>query len=205
MMSGIEEIRKQNQRTLIILVLAFILPVAAAWLVYINMDSAGKTRNNGELITPPRPLEAFNVQTVDGKAFGFEQLKGNWHLVYIGSGACEQQCRDSLSKMHQTRLAQGKAMSRVRLLYLALDKKSLTNANELKNKYARLTVVSGERADVDVTAKLFQTDNKFNIREGRLIYMIDPLGNLMMRYKTETRLIGIIKDLEHLLKISQIG
>lgn len=205
MMSSFEEIKKQNQRTIIMLLLAFIVPVAAAWLVYLNMDSGGKTRNNGELIAPPRPLESFNVQTMEGKAFGFEQLKGNWHLVYIGSGACEQQCQDTLSKMHQTRLAQGKAMSRVRLIYLALDKKSVSTANELQNKFSRLTVVTGEQTAVNDTANLFQTDNEYNIREGRLIFMIDPLGNLMMRYKTETRLIGIIKDLEHLLKISHIG
>lgn len=205
MMNGNDEIKKQNQRTIIMLLVAFILPVAVAWIVYSFMGSSSKTDNNGELITPARPLESFKLQTMDGKVFGFEQLKRNWHLVYIGSGACEQQCLDTLSKMHQTRLAQGKAMSRVRLLYLALDKKSLSNVEQLKSKYSRLTVVSGGQVDVDATAKLFQTDDKHNIRDGKLIYMIDPLGNLMMRYEPETRLIGIIRDLEHLLKISQIG
>ncbi len=187
------------------LVLAFILPVVSAYLVYINMDSSGKTSNNGELIIPPRPLELFKLQTTQDKVFGLEQLKGHWHLVYIASDICEQPCRDILSKMHQTRIAQGKAMSRVRLLYLALDKKSLTDANELKKKYARLTIVTGEQAAIKDTVNLFKTDVKYNIRDGGLIYMIDPLGNLMMRYKTETQLIGLIKDLEHLLKISQIG
>lgn len=204
-MSSFEEIKKQNQRTIVLLILAFILPVVAAWLVYINLDSTVKTSNNGELIIPPRPLESFKVQTSEGKAFGYEQLKGNWHLLYIGDGACGQQCQDSLSKMHQTRMAQGKAMSRVRLVYLALDKKSVSGVNELKKKFARLGVMTDETAAVNKAAKLFETDDKYNIRAGNLIFIIDPLGNLMMRYKTDTRLIGIIKDLEHLLKISQIG
>jgi len=203
-MHGTEEIRKKNQRTIIMLVLAFIMPVVAAYLVYINMDKSGKTRNNGELVIPARPLETFKAQTITGTDFGIEQLKGNWHLLYIGSGACEQACNAALSKIHQTRLAQGKAMSRVHLLYLALDNNALQNAAELQKKYARLTVLSATQPELDAAVQLF-SDEKHNVREGGLIYMIDALGNLMMRYKTDTRLIGMIKDLEHLLKISQIG
>ena len=200
-----DDIKKQNQRTLIMLVLAFIVPVVAAYLVYMNMDGSGKTNNFGELINPPRPLVNFSLQTTEGKAFGFEQLKANWHLIYIGHGACEQPCQDTLSKMHQTRIAQGKPMSRVRLLYIALDKEALTGMKELQKKYSRLTVISGTPNIVSDAIKPFRTNGKLNIEEDDLIFMTDPLGNLMMRYKTDTRLIGMIKDLQHLLKISQIG
>jgi cytochrome oxidase Cu insertion factor (SCO1/SenC/PrrC family) len=178
--------------------------VLAAWLVYLNMGEVSKTRNNGELITPARPLEKLQLKTSAGKPFGFEELKGTWHLVYIGQGPCATACQERLSTMHQTRMAQGSSMSRVRLLYLALDKLP-ENADKLRKDYARLTILTGEQQNITKTIKLFETDATYNIREDHLIYMIDPLGNLMMRYKKDIRLIGIIKDLEHLLKYSQIG
>lgn len=205
MMSSTEEIKKQNQKTIILLLLAFIAPVLAAYLVYINMGEVGKTRNNGELIMPPRPLNDLHLNTLQGRPFGFEQLKGNWHLVYIGNGPCDKACRDRLSMMHQTRMGQGKAMSRVRLLYIAADKSGTANSDKLRKDYARLTVLTGKKENITKTIQLFETDAATNIRAEHLIFMIDPLGNLMMRYKSDVRLIGIIKDLEHLLKISQIG
>ncbi|MDH5712295.1 MAG: hypothetical protein OEZ15_11640, partial [Gammaproteobacteria bacterium] len=100
---------------------------------------------------------------------------------------------------------QGKAMSRVGLIYIALDKNEAANAGSLKKEFARLTVLTGGQDDITKTLKLFETDAAINIKDGNLIFMLDPLGNLMMRYKKDVRLIGIIKDMEHLLKVSQIG
>lgn len=204
-MASPDEIRKTNQRTIIMLLAAFIVPVVAAYVVYINMDSVSKTRNYGELITPARPLVKLNLNTIDNKPYTIEQLKGNWHLVYLGKGACDKLCRDSLLKIHQTRLAQGKAMSRVRLLYIAANKPSQAEAETLLHDYSRLSVVTGNQASINEVIKLFQTQSGVNAMDSQQIYMIDPLGNLMMQYKNDTALIGIIKDLEHLLKISHVG
>ena len=204
-MRSTEEIKKQNQKTIILLILAFLMPVLAAYLIYLNMGEAGKTRNNGELIIPPRPLENFQLNTSAAKQFGFKELQGNWHLVYIGNGQCSTACRDRLSMMHQTRMGQGKAMSRVRLIYIALAGIQKGEAKTLKEEYSRLTVLTGNSEQIKATLNQFKTDDAVNIREDNMIFMIDPLGNLMMRYKQDVRLIGIIKDLEHLLKISQIG
>ena len=204
-MSSIEEIKKKNQRTLIMLVLAFLAPVMAAYLIYLNMGKTSSTRNNGDLITPALPLTDFSLNSLDGKAFGMDELKGSWHLVYIGKGPCAEVCQNRLSTMHQTRMAQGSAMSRVRLLYISLDKPQVTESEKLLRDYARLTILNGDDAHLDKTLQQFTVGAVADIREDNLIFMVDPLGNLMMRYKKEIRLIGIIKDLEHLLKYSQIG
>lgn len=204
-MSSPEQIRKQNQRTIILLVVAFLLPVVSAYIVFKNMDHGIQTRNNGALVVPARPLDKIKLTTADHSAFTIEQLRGNWHLVYIGQGPCDQPCLDSLSKMHQTRLAQGKDMSRVRLLYIAADMPPAGVAEKLGKDYAHLSVITGDKAAMDDVVKLFQTEGTPAVMAGHRIYMIDPLGNLMMQYSREVRLIGVIKDLEHLLKISQIG
>lgn len=200
-----EEIRTQNRRTIMLLLLAFLLPVISAYLVYKNMDHGIRTRNNGELIIPPRPLDGLKLSAPDHSAFSIEQLKGKWHLIYLGRGPCDQPCRDSLSKMHQARLAQGKAMSRVSLLYIAADEPQPADVDKLNRDYARLSIVSGDKPAIDAATKLFQTPASPAVMEGHQIYMVDPLGNLMMQYSRDVRLIGVIRDLEHLLKISQIG
>ena len=204
-MSNLEEIRKQNQKTIIMLLLAFIVPVLAAYLVYFNMESASNTNNNGELIVPPRPVEEVSLQTSTGENFDEQKLKGRWHLVYIGKGSCDSICKDRLSTMHQTRMGQGKEMSRVGLLYISTEDVSKNVADDLQQKFSRLTVLTGRKEQTNKILKLFKTDATSNIMEDNFIFMIDPLGNLMMRYKKDVRLIGIIQDLEHLLKVSHIG
>lgn len=204
-MPNTQEIKKQNQKTIVLLLLAFIVPVLAAYLVYLNMDDVSRTKNNGELIIPPRPLENVKLKTLDGNSFGYKELQGNWHLIYIGQGPCAESCRDRLSLMHQTRMGQGKAMSRVRLLYVALDGINIIESEKIKQDYAKLTVLTGDKNIAADLIQQFKLDKADNIRGEHMIFMTDPLGNLMMRYKKDVRLIGIIKDLEHLLKVSQIG
>ncbi|MDH5444350.1 MAG: SCO family protein [Gammaproteobacteria bacterium] len=204
-MPSTEEIKKQNQKIIILLVMSFAIPIIAAYVVFFNMGEVTKTRNYGELITPARPLETLNLQTLKGQDFGFEALKGKWHLVYIGKGQCNDICQERLSTMHQTRMGQGSAMSRVRLVYIALGGIDSAVANNLTKSYSRLSVLSAKGQDQNKTIKLFQSDANTMIRDDHLIFIIDPLGNLMMRYKKDVRLIGIIKDLEHLLKVSRIG
>lgn len=206
-MSDPDKIRKKNQRTLIMLVAAFALPYLIAKITFsiISDSEEFDTKNYGELVTPARPLEKLALTTIDGKAFGFEQLKLKWHLVYLAKGPCNKKCHDSLSKMHQARLGQGKGMSRVRLLYITDSKLSQDKIDALSKKYNRLSVLTGDEKAIEEVSRLFQTQNGVNAMEDNRIYLIDTLGNLMMQYKSDIALIGIIKDLEHLLKFSHIG
>ena len=41
--------------------------------------------------------------------------------------------------------------------------------------------------------------------EGMQYFLVDPLGNLMMYYDVDVPAKGMIKDLQKLLKVSQIG
>lgn len=204
-MSSSEVVKKQNQKTILLLIFAFVAPAMIAWLQFEYKIFSSGTNNYGEFISPPVALKNFELVTQDKKKFELENIKGNWHLVYFGKGQCAEVCRNRLSTMHQTRMAQGKAMSRVRLLYVALDGIEKNISDKLKKDYSRLTVLTGKEEETKGILKQFETGTSGSIREDNMIFMVDPLGNLMMRYKKEIRLIGIIKDLEHLLKISQIG
>ncbi|MDH5180712.1 MAG: SCO family protein [Gammaproteobacteria bacterium] len=202
-MSDVEQIRKQNQRTILMLLGAFILPLVLAWFVYLNTSGVHVTNNGGHLITPARPLQSLALTAEDGKPFGFSELKGKWHLVYIGNGACTEKCHAMLSKMHQVRMAQGKDMSRLDLLFITNNKAEQNNSAKLAGQYARLSVLYIEPGNAQQFTKLFSGAGNGGAKDN--IYVIDPLGNLMLQYTDAIALIGIIKDLTRLLKNSQIG
>jgi len=200
-----DEIRTKNQRTILMLIGAFILPVVMAYIVYINSTGVGRTKNHGELITPARPLVGLNLTTLDGKPYTVAELKGSWHLIYIGKDKCDQSCSDSLSKMHQSRLAQGKAMSRLGLIYITSAAPDSRTVDALAKKISHLTIATYKPESVAKLKTQFASHSQDDVLGANRIYMVDPLGNLMMQYKSDVTLIGIIKDLEHLMRISQVG
>ena len=199
------EIKKRNQRTLLLLLAAFLIPVLGAYLMYLNVqgNGPGSTKNYGTLVRPARPVTPFELNTVSGERFTKQELAGKWSLVYIGQGACDEPCRINLAKMQQGRLAQGKEMARIQLLYVLADKPAAMDA--LGEQYHPLLVVAGESAAVNDFTGVFQISSDELVLHMQRVYLVDPLGNLMMLYENGFELSGLIKDLELLLKTSHIG
>ena len=204
-MSDKPEIKKQNQRTLILLLAAFIIPVVGAYLMYLNVQSSGpgSTKNHGTLVRPARPITQVDLNTARGGKFGHKELTGKWTLVYLGQGECDEACQTNLAKMQQGRLAQGKEMVRIQLLYVMADKSAAMD--KLSEQYRPLMVVTGEQASISDFIGVFQLSSDEQVLHLQRVYMVDPRGNLMMRYENGFELSGLIKDLELLLKTSHIG
>jgi hypothetical protein len=171
-----------------ILVGVFFAPLALAFLLYYGSGGwrpPGST-NRGELISPARPLP--NVET----------WRGKWTLVYIGDGRCDGGCRSALTLMRQTRLALNKDMTRVQRVFLATA--NCCDQAYLDAEHPGLTVA---RADNDAGATLLASFPDPTGAEGS-IYVVDPLGNLMMRHSPAPTK-DLLEDLRKLLKLSHIG
>ena len=151
-------------------------PFVLAWMAYLFGWAAGTTSNYGELIVP-RPLSGPP----------FEALRGKWVLVTTDGAACDAVCEKKLYFVRQVRRAQGKDMDRVERLWLLAD--GGTPRPEL------LAAIEGARVAAFKDA---------NFSPGH-IYVVDPLGNLMMRFPTDPEPSMVIKDLQRLLKASRIG
>jgi len=170
------------------------VPTVAAWLAYFVWQPESRA-NYGELIEPRR-LRDSELQFLDGRPFRLSQLRGKWVMLQIDSGACGEGCRQKLLYMRQARLAQGKAMGRIERVWLLTDPAAPDGAL-VREFEGTLIVRADENANLaEFPALRSRTDH---------IYVVDPLGNLMLRFPRDPDPRRIVKDLARLLKASRIG
>ena len=188
-----------RQRLILLGILAVCAaPLVAALLMYYVFSPPGARTNQGELIDPQRPLPALRLATLAGDPYPAEQLKGHWQMVTIDSAACDAHCAAKLHLIRQTRQAQGKQRDRVGQLWLVSD--SAPVSPQLASAYDATLML---RADPAELARLFPPASGSRIEDH--VYLIDPLGNLMMRFPRDPDPRGVHKDLARLLRASRIG
>ncbi|HET9679133.1 MAG TPA: hypothetical protein VFP95_01075 [Gammaproteobacteria bacterium] len=189
---------KKSNRALIAVAVACFGPffLAMIWF-YGGFTDPQDTINNGTLIEPPVKLEFAPVPLYGTKeTFGVEDLQGVWTLLIVNPGACDKPCRRLLYLTRQLELALGDDINRVQRVFLA---PAMTPELEklLTTQHPRLQVLRGDA----LRKKL--PDN------GRAVYMIDPLGNLMMIYpdspQNKVTPEAIDEDISRLLRYSSIG
>lgn len=195
----------KNRITIILIILIFVAPLAASWLLLNYTDIAKKrgTTNHGELVIPPRPLP--NIKLIDplsetNKGY----LHGKWSMLYIAGNSCDQICIDNLYRMRQIRLATGKHYQRVQRVLL-LEQANAGALAQIFRDYSGQLLMSTGNINMDKFMDNFRFEQSEIPAEKHRIYLIDPLGNLMMRYSPDTNPSGIIKDLNRLLRASHIG
>jgi hypothetical protein len=167
---------------------ALIFAVCAAPLVLATLAwrfhwGTPATANYGELL-PPRPLSGAP----------FESLRGKWLLVTFDAAACDPACEKKLFVVRQVRRAQGAGAERMERLWLVSDGG--------KPRPEVLAAIEGSHVEPARSARDLQA---FPGERRSYIYLVDPLGNLMMRYPADPDPARMIKDFDRLLKVSRIG
>jgi hypothetical protein len=147
-------------------------PIVLGTAAYLLEWSPGTPSNYGELL-PPRPVA------------GVEALRGKWVMVSFDAGSCDAYCERKLYVMRQSRRAQGKDMDRVERLWV------LTDGG--KPRAELLPGIEGTRF-----ASFPATEFPGNAPDH--IYLVDPFGNLMLRFPRDPDPSRVIKDLQRLLK-----
>ena len=159
-------------KKLVLIALVCAAPIVLGTLAYVMRWSPGAASNYGELLAPT-PVS------------GFEALQGKWVLVSFDGAACNTYCERKLYLMRQVRRAQGKDMDRVERLWVVTDGG--------KPRAELLPGIEGTRL-ANLPAKQFP-GNAFDH-----IYIVDPFGNLMLRFPRDPDPSKMIKDLQRLLK-----
>ena len=183
------------------LFLLFAAPMIAAYLWQPGPDTA--STNYGQLVDPARPITGVALRDLEGRPVDFASLAGKWTLLYFGAKDCDDICSKNLYKIERVRLTQNKNIRRVQGVYIVPATLSPQAVRERVSKYAGITGLQAT-ADTELgVLRFFEAGGHGPIHER--IYIIDPLGNLMMSYPASADPTGMRKDLARLLKASQIG
>ena len=161
----------------------FLLPIAASWIAWRFELVPGTSGNYGTLLRP-RPVALPAIAA----------LKGKWVLVQFDGGACGAACERKHYFMRQLRRAQGKEMQRIERLWLVTD--AVPPRAELLAAIEGTVIAPAGTAAAEFPAERSVADH---------IYLVDPLGNLMMRFPRDPDPLRVIKDLQRLLKVSSFG
>lgn len=190
--------RRSGRWKLLAVLLVCAAPMILSYLTYYVIKPTGRT-NYGTLIDPrERPIPAMASTTLDGRPEKLEQYAGKWIMLKVGGGECLEACQKQLFAMRQWRLMQGKNMDRVERVWLVLDDKPLDTMTIRQYDGMHLLRAPGDTVNKWLPAE-----------QGTLpsdhIYLIDPLGNLMMRFPPNPDVRKVYKDIAKLLKASAIG
>ncbi len=171
-----------------------LLPVIASYIAYYVVPPGGHT-NYGELMNT-QPLPDAHLRLADGAAFQMSRLRGKWILLMADSAQCGEPCRRKLFTLRQLRLTQGKDMERIERAWLISDADPLSAG--VMEDYRGTWFI---RATASELLKRLPADRS----PAEHIYVVDPLGNVVLRYARDAEPGRMIKDITRLLKTSRIG
>ena len=186
-----------GRKILLILAVVFLLPFTMAALLHL-LDLKPSGKSYGDLIQPPKSLHFPVLKDAQGKSFQSQQWLKKWSVVMVDSTGCAAPCQAKVQLLKQVHTSLNKEIKRVqRVLLVPIDTQGET-MNELQTKYPDLIILAGTDAE---TVKFAA---EFNVT-GAQVYLIDPLGNLMMSYSEKMDPKGLRSDLTRLLKNSWAG
>ena len=188
----------QGRWKLFLIILVCASPMIASYLTYYVIKPGGRT-NYGALLDPRQhPMQPLGATTLDGKPASLENYKGKWVMLQADSGDCAEACRTKLFQQRQLRLTQGKGMDRIERIWLVTDDKPVDTV--LLKEYDGTRVL---RTDLATLKQWLPVEEGAALTDH--VYMIDPLGNLMMRFPKNPDPNKMKKDIGKLLRASSVG
>ena len=199
------KINNQKNKNHILILVIFgmsIIPFLIAWGLKENPQLLRGKTNNGQLVIPPltterKDLTGFDVFSTENMS----ELAGHWLLVnVIPNNSCNESCIEAIHKTRQLRLMLNKELTRTRRIVMVLKDVAPETAGKWWEDDSTLLRVKVNEAVANKITEIRQG----NIPDG-MLFLMDPLGNLMMQYEPGFDPYNVKSDLMHLLRISQIG
>jgi hypothetical protein len=201
---------RRQRRMLIALALLFFAPLAVSFFLYYGGDWRPiRHVNRGDLVNPPRPLPDVSLPIARGPSasIGADRttptfLKKKWTLLYWGAGSCTSRCRTNLYDTRQVRTALNRDMDRVQRVFVAEGE--CCDWQYLESQHPDLITVRAT-SDAAPLLALLPAFGGVSPATADRVYIIDPLGNLMMSYAPDAKPKGMLEDLKRLLGLSSVG
>ena len=188
---------RRGRWQMLLVLLACAAPVIASYFTYYVIRPEGR-RNFGELIDPQHPMPDMPGLDLEGRTHKLTELKGQWLLVSVGSGSCNELCVQQLYFQRQLRESLGKERDRLDRVWLVSDMQAIPA--EMQPGLQDATVL---RVPAEELARWLAPAPGHEM--GEHLYVVDPMGNWMMRFPARLDVETAAKakrDLERLLRAS---
>ncbi len=195
------QVRRGRRTALLLFAIGFGPMVLATIMFYTGWLNPTGHSNKGVLIESPVPLAQMNLNGADGNPlaarFGPQNANAQWMMVVVAE-RCANTCEELLYNTRQVNIALGKNANRVnRAAWLGSMSDSLSS--NWAAEYPSMETLSVQSGQTPVWPPGVSPGTQPRI------LLVDPFGNVIMHYGQEHTGKDMLKDLKHLLKLSQIG
>jgi peroxiredoxin len=194
-----EQRQQRRGRAKLLLILAVCAaPLLLAYLTYYVIKPEGRT-NYGALIDPRAyPIPELDSRQLSGEPVTLHDYQGKWIMLQVAPAACDAACHERLVQMRQLRLMQGKDMERLERVWLITDDAPVETMTIREFEGIHMLRVNAAKLHDWLPTESGTTAEDH-------IYVIDPLGNLMLRFPKDSDPNKMKKDINKLLRASSIG
>jgi hypothetical protein len=199
----VEVVKADAQRTrtgrwkMLALMLVCASPVIASYFTYYVLRPEGRSVY-GELIDPQKDMPKLTVSDIKGQSVDLDNLRGQWLLVNVSPGACAERCQQNLYFSRQLREVLGRDKDRIERVWLVTDQAPLDPKLQPLMHQVTALQMPGEVVQSWISPGAGQKLEDH-------LYVVDPMGNFMMRFPANMGVEGASKakrDLGRLLKAS---
>lgn len=200
--SRIDARTRRGRLQMLMLLLVCASPVIFSYFTYYVVKPSGASTNYGTLVDPLRPMPPLNVTNERGEAVPLASFRGKWLMVMTAPSACDEACARQLFTVRQIRAGQGQDRERITPVWLISDTGTVDErlSSAYNEPYAGVRFLR-----MDAAALRQWLPAEPGARAEDTVYLVDPLGNLMLRWPKDPDPKKISSDLKKLLKFSRIG
>ncbi len=188
----------RSNTSLWVLIASFVIPAILAY-GYFYLGDKPAVKSNGELIIPIVDIHTLKITKKDGSEFTEEELTPHWRLTYFTGASCDERCQKSLYLMRQINISMGKYQDRVNYGIIHLESPDAAFEKLIENEHKAAANLYTKTENISAILPVEKNSNEL-----RSIYLIDPLGNIMMHFPEDLDPKLIRKDFNKLLKVSRL-
>jgi hypothetical protein len=182
---------------MLLVLLVCAAPVIGSYLAYYLVRPPARG-NYATLIEPTRSLPALPARTLDGAPADAQALRGQWLLVVVGPAACGGDCERRLYLQRQLREMLGRDRDRLDKVWFVTDGGAVPAA--LRTALAADPALHLLRVPADALAAWLAPAPGQRLEDH--VYVVDPMGEWMLRAPVNADPARLKRDLERLLRAS---
>lgn len=199
MLPRAERSRAGGRITALLVLLACAAPVLLSYFAYYVWRPTARN-NYADLIQPSRHIPAdLSLRDLGGRPVLADSLKGQWLLVVVAGGACDAGCESRLYEQRQLREMTGRERDRIDRVWL------VTDDAPVREPIAK-AMAAGDAPALVLRASPQALARWLNPAPGHVLedhlFLVDPMGEWMMRAPAPLEPKRFYKDLDRLLRAS---